>query len=93
MDNNYNHNKVLKPLPIMVCGVLGVWAKKHSPSENTTCHYKVSLRHPEVQTVPCGHPDMYGSPSACQRLKQESKKHSYCHSELRYLAITFKRFY
>ena len=44
----------------------------HSNTGTPSRHPEAITRHPEAQAVPCGHPDSYGSPSACQRLKQES---------------------
>ena len=50
-------------------------------NDNLTRHPEAITRHSEAQAVPCGHPDSYGSPSACQRLKQESNKNPLRHPE------------
>ena len=50
--------------------------KKYTCQKNNkiTCLPEAHSRHSE-RSVPCGHPDSYGSPSACLRLKQESTCH------------------
>ena len=50
-------------------------------NDDLTCYPVAITRHSEAQAVPCGHPDSYGSPSACQRLKQESNKNPLRHLE------------
>ncbi len=77
MDSNINSEKSLKP------SSLNDLRQKGGGIEQSlnTCHYEAFLRHPEAdsrhseRSVPCGHPDSYGSPSACLRLKQESTCH------------------
>ena len=81
-------------------------------NDDLTCHCDSITRHPEstsrhseAQAVPCGHPDSYGSPSACQRLKQESivnreilQSHSFlqnddlmCHSESLHVILSVSK--
>ena len=47
---------------------------KSSQDRKDECFRMTTSRHSE-RSVPCGHPDSYGSPSACLRLKQESTCH------------------